>query len=144
MRCIADANVLLPLLTEGHAHRDPANGWWEACGDSDVGLSLPVRMALLRLLSNSRVMGSGTLRPSQAWGAVQCLIDDRVSLRVQPRELAQPRQALQNRHRIDHRGRGWCERDWLLGHRIDPCSRAAAMPRRMCAGRQKRRRSVAS
>lgn len=81
MRCIADANVLLPLLTEGHAHREPANRWWEACGDGDVGLSLPVRMALLRLLTNSRVMGSGTLRPSQAWAAVQCLIDDpRVSV----------------------------------------------------------------
>lgn len=46
-----------------------------------MGLSLPVRMALLRLLSNHRVMGSGMLRPSQAWGAVRCgavqrLIDD--------------------------------------------------------------------
>lgn len=76
MRCIADANVLLPLLTEGHAHRDPANTWWEASDDAEVGLSLPVRMGLLRLLTNVRVMGSGTLRPSQAWSAVQRLIDD--------------------------------------------------------------------
>ncbi|HMO45629.1 MAG TPA: PIN domain-containing protein [Rubrivivax sp.] len=76
MRCIADANVLLPLLTEGHAHRAPAVGWWDGCDDGDVGLSLPVRMALLRLLSNSRVMGSSVLRPAQAWNAVQSLIDD--------------------------------------------------------------------
>ena len=76
MHCIADANVLLPLLTEGHAHRAPASGWWEACDDGDVGLSLPVRMALLRLLTNDRVMGSGALRPAQAWSAVQRLIDD--------------------------------------------------------------------
>lgn len=76
MRCIADANVLLPLLTEGHAHQAPAADWWDVCGDSDVGLSLPVRMALLRLLTNSRVMGSSTLRPVQAWNAVQALIDD--------------------------------------------------------------------
>ena len=81
MRCIADANVLLPLLTEGHAHRDPAIAWWESCEDGDVGLSLLVRMALLKLLTNSRVMGSGTLRPSQAWDAVQYLIDDpRISM----------------------------------------------------------------
>ena len=81
MQCVADANVLLPLLTEGHAHAEPASQWWDACGDGNVGLSLPVRMALLRLLTNSRVMGSGVLRPSQAWGAVQSLIDDpRVSL----------------------------------------------------------------
>ena len=76
MRCIADANVLLPLLTEGHAHQVPAASWWQACEDGDVGLSLPVRMALLRLLSNSRVMGSSVLRPVQAWGTVQGLIDD--------------------------------------------------------------------
>ncbi len=76
MRCIADANVLLPVLAEGHAHQAPATAWWEAREDSDVGLSLPVRMALLRLLSNSRVMGTSVLRPAQAWNVVQSLIDD--------------------------------------------------------------------
>lgn len=67
MRYIANANVLLPVLTEGHAHRGPALDWWESCEDGDVGLCLLVRMALLRLLTNVRVMGSGTLRPEQAW-----------------------------------------------------------------------------
>lgn len=76
MQCVADANVLLPLLTDGHAHYEPARLWWEGCDDGDVALSMPVRMALLRLLTNSRVMGSGTLLPSQAWNAVQALIDD--------------------------------------------------------------------
>jgi uncharacterized protein len=76
VRCIADANVLLPVLADGHAHQLPASAWWEACDDGDVGLSLPVRMALLRLLSNGRVMGTSVLRPAQAWGAVQSLIDD--------------------------------------------------------------------
>lgn len=61
MRCIADANVLLPILTEGHAHRDPATGWWEACDDDDVGMSLPVRMALLRLRSHAALV-RGDLR----------------------------------------------------------------------------------
>jgi toxin-antitoxin system PIN domain toxin len=76
VRCIADAIVLLPVVVEGHAHQAPAAGWWDACNGGDVGLTLPVRMALLRLLSNSRVMGSSVLRPAQAWGAVQSLIDD--------------------------------------------------------------------
>lgn len=76
MRCIADANVLLPLLTEGHAHQAPAADWWNSCDDSRVGLSLPVRMALLRPLSNTRVMGSSVLRPAAAWNVVQRLIDD--------------------------------------------------------------------
>jgi toxin-antitoxin system PIN domain toxin len=76
VRCVADANVLLPVLTDGHAHRVQAVDWWETCEDGDVGLSLPVRMALLRLLSNTRVMGSSVLRPAAAWNAVQILIDD--------------------------------------------------------------------
>lgn len=76
MRCIVDANVLLPVLAEGHSHQAPATAWWEACEDGDVGLSLPVRMALLRLLTNGRVMGSSVLRPAQAWSVVQSLIDD--------------------------------------------------------------------
>ena len=81
MRCIADANVLLPILTEGHAHHEPAAAWWQGCADADVGLCLPVRMAILRLLTNARVMGPGILRPAQAWSAVQELIDDpRVTL----------------------------------------------------------------
>lgn len=76
MRCIADANVLLPLITEGHAHQAPAANWWDSCDNGDVGVSLPVRMALLRLLSNTKVMGSSVLRPAAAWTAVQSLIDD--------------------------------------------------------------------
>jgi hypothetical protein len=35
--------------------------WWERCDDDDVGLCLPVHMAMLRLLTNVRVMGTGTL-----------------------------------------------------------------------------------
>lgn len=79
MRFIADANVLLPLLTEGHAHRLPAVDWWESCEDGDVGLCLPVRMALLRLLTNVRVMGSSILLPEQAWDVLCQLTEDPAS-----------------------------------------------------------------
>jgi toxin-antitoxin system PIN domain toxin len=48
----------------------------EACDDTSVGLSLPVRMALLRLLCNARVMGRSVLLPALAWKTVQSLIDD--------------------------------------------------------------------
>jgi len=81
VRHIADANVLLPVLTDGHAHRIPALAWWDACADTDVGLCLPVRMALLRLLTSVRVMGSSTLSPDRAWEVVDQLIGDpRISL----------------------------------------------------------------
>jgi toxin-antitoxin system PIN domain toxin len=81
VRYIADANVLLPVLTEGHAHRAPAVAWWDGCDDTEVGLCLPVHMALLRLLTNVRVMGSSILSPERAWGVVDHLIDDpRISI----------------------------------------------------------------
>jgi len=73
MRFIADANVLLPLLLTNHPHRRVALGWWEGCRDGEVGFCLPVRMAVLRLLSNPRVMGSSVQRPEAAWAAVEAL-----------------------------------------------------------------------
>ena len=76
MRCIADANVLLPVIANGHVHRQPALVWWEGCKDDDVGFCMPVRMALLRLLTNVRVMGAGLLRPVEAWDVIERLARD--------------------------------------------------------------------
>src|ERR1700742_1786768 len=73
MRFIADANVLLPLLIQDHPQHGRASLWWEQCGDGEVGLCLPVRMALLRLLSNRQVMGSGVQKPEAAWAAIEVL-----------------------------------------------------------------------
>src|SRR5438128_12488437 len=58
--------------------------WWDACDDGDVGFCLPVRMAILRLLTNVRIMGSGTLRPPQAWDVVGQLINDPRILLIEP------------------------------------------------------------
>lgn len=76
MRCIADVNVLLPVLADGHSHRAATVKWWDVCGDGDVGLCLPVTMALLRLLSNRRVMGNSLLIPEEAWNVVAQLAND--------------------------------------------------------------------
>lgn len=76
MQCIADANVLFPLIYEDHAQHFAARQWWETRGDSEIGLCLPVRMALLRLLSNRKVVGHNVLRPERAWQHVQALSDD--------------------------------------------------------------------
>ena len=76
MRSIADASVLLPLLSSDHPHHAAAFAWWDECRDGEVGLCLPVRMAILRLLSNSRVMGSSVLRPEAAWAAVEAIAAD--------------------------------------------------------------------
>lgn len=76
LQCIADVNVLLPILVENHSHRPAALHWWEALEDGAAGLSLPVHMALLRLLCNRRVMGTSVQAPEAAWNIVQRLRAD--------------------------------------------------------------------
>ena len=75
MRCIADANALLPLLSADHPHHSTALAWWNEQGDGEEGLCLPVRMSLLRLLSNPKAMGTGVQRPEAAWSAVEALAE---------------------------------------------------------------------
>jgi toxin-antitoxin system PIN domain toxin len=89
MKCIVDANVVLPLLLDGHPHRGAAEIWWNEQADENVLFTLPVRMAVLRLLSNTRVMGSGVLPPAQAWQALADLLSDirSVSVDEQPAGL---------------------------------------------------------
>ena len=91
MRCIADAKVLLPLLSADHPHREPAMAWWNEQGDGEVGLCLPVKMSLLRLLSNRKVMGDSVQRPEAAWSAVEALAEQPcvVTIDVAPPSHAQ-------------------------------------------------------
>lgn len=83
MRFIVDANVLLPLLSSDHPHHAPARAWWDDCGEGAVGLCLPVRMVLLRLLSNPRVMGSSVQAPAAAWNLVEALAAQPAMVAVQ-------------------------------------------------------------
>lgn len=76
MRCIADVNVLLPLLCEGHPFQAPAYEWFDGRDADSVGWCLPVRLAILRHLSNERIMGSGVLRPEESLDAWDQLARD--------------------------------------------------------------------
>lgn len=76
MLCIADVNVLLPILSSDHPHHRVAAAWWDEREAGEIGMCLPVRMALLRLLSNRHVMGSSVQRPEAAWAAVEALVSD--------------------------------------------------------------------
>lgn len=70
MKCIVDVNVLLPILCEGHPFQRSAYAWFDGREAGSVGWCLPVRLAILRHLSNDRIMGSGVLRPEdslEAW-----------------------------------------------------------------------------
>lgn len=76
MPSLVDANVILPLLLDGHPHRAVASAWWDKQPDESVIFTLPVRMAVLRLLSNTHVMGTGVLAPEDAWQALAELTSD--------------------------------------------------------------------
>lgn len=76
MTCIADANVLFPLLVGGHVAHDAAQKWWDAQPDNSVGLCLLVRLAVLRLLTNRVAMNDAPIVPADALKAWQQLAAD--------------------------------------------------------------------
>jgi toxin-antitoxin system PIN domain toxin len=74
MTCIADANVLFPLLVQGHAAHQIARRWWEEQPDGTVGICLLTRLAVLRLLTNKIAMNGMPVTPDevvQAWRQLQ-------------------------------------------------------------------------
>jgi toxin-antitoxin system PIN domain toxin len=76
MTCIADANVLFPLLVQGHAAHRVARRWWEEQQDGTVGTCLLTRLAVLRLLTNKIAMNGMPVTPDEAVQAWQQLQND--------------------------------------------------------------------
>jgi toxin-antitoxin system PIN domain toxin len=83
MTCIADANVLFPLLVEGHAAHGTATEWWQNQPDGAVGTCLLTRLAVLRLLSNRVAMNGNPVKPKEALSAWQQLADDPRSVHIE-------------------------------------------------------------
>lgn len=74
MKCIADVNVLLPLLCAGHIAEKSAYLWFESRDTESIGWCLPIRLAILRHLSNRHIMGKSVLDPEQAldvWAQIE-------------------------------------------------------------------------
>jgi uncharacterized protein len=76
MTCIADANVLFPLLVDRHVAYEAARRWWEKRSDDSVGLCLLTRMTVLRLLTNRVAMNGAPTTPELALTAWQALAAD--------------------------------------------------------------------
>jgi toxin-antitoxin system PIN domain toxin len=76
MTCIADTNVLFPLLVDRHVAHETARRWWEKRSDDSVGLCLLTRMAVLRLLTNRVAMNGAPTTPEVALNAWQVLAAD--------------------------------------------------------------------
>jgi toxin-antitoxin system PIN domain toxin len=69
MRWLADVNVVFPLLVEAHAHHSAAWAWWEEATDGSVVWCLPVRLGVLRLLTNAAAMAGEPVLPEAALAA---------------------------------------------------------------------------
>lgn len=82
MTCIADANVLFPLLVQGHVAHQVANDWWNEQPDGSVGACLLTRLAVLRLLTNRVAMNANPVKPTEALKAWQQLAADPRSVHI--------------------------------------------------------------
>jgi toxin-antitoxin system PIN domain toxin len=83
MTCIADANVLFPLLVQGHAAHDTVRRWWEEQPDGSVGTCLVTRLAVLRLLTNRIAMNGMPVTPDDALQAWRQLQNDPRSFQIE-------------------------------------------------------------
>jgi toxin-antitoxin system PIN domain toxin len=70
MSTLVDVNVVFALLVERHVHHVIAWKWWKKRDEASVGLCLPVRLGVLRLLTNARAMEGvpvSALEALEAW-----------------------------------------------------------------------------
>ena len=71
---LVDANVWLAVAFSGHVHHAPAKTWFEGQNDATCAFCRVTQMALLRHLTNSKIMGlskPGTaVSPSAIWAGI--------------------------------------------------------------------------
>lgn len=85
MPALCDVNILLALCYEGHVHHPHALNWFAQQDDLDVVLCRQVQLGLLRLLSNSAVMGEDVCTLDQAWSVYDLMVSDaRFEFRAEP------------------------------------------------------------
>jgi toxin-antitoxin system PIN domain toxin len=75
-RCLADVNVLLPLLVRHHEHHKLALRWFDGLAPGEAVLCRFVQLALVRLLGNRTIMGKYAVSASAAWDLIAELIED--------------------------------------------------------------------
>lgn len=68
MADLLDASVWLPLSAAGHAHHDAAVAYWTEESAGEVVFCRVTMLALLRHLTNPRIMGPDVQTGAQAWG----------------------------------------------------------------------------
>jgi toxin-antitoxin system PIN domain toxin len=73
---LADANVWVAVCADGHTHHAQAREWFNAQPDSTCGMCRLTQMALLRHLTNAKIMGVNVQSQAQAWRSYDLLVND--------------------------------------------------------------------
>lgn len=81
MSALVDVNVVLPLLMPQHRAHAAAREWLSGQSIRQVYWAWPTQLGVLRLLSQPKVMGAGTLAPERALQVWNELTD---ATRLQP------------------------------------------------------------
>jgi toxin-antitoxin system PIN domain toxin len=74
--CLADVNVLLPLLVRHHEHHELVLRWFDGLTAGEAVLCRFVQLALVRLLGNRTVMREYVISASAAWDLIAELLED--------------------------------------------------------------------
>lgn len=82
---LPDANIWLAIAVDGHSHHDVAENWFNAQLEQTCALCRITQMALLRHLTNSKIMGENVQSQIEAWRAYDVLLkDSRVVFLAEP------------------------------------------------------------
>ena len=73
---LLDVNVWLALTARPHPRHLPASVWFDQQADASCAFCWMTQLALLRLLTNARVMGPDVETQVGAWGHVDTLRSD--------------------------------------------------------------------
>jgi toxin-antitoxin system PIN domain toxin len=71
MRDLLDASVWLPLSAPDHVHHPRARRYWDDEAADELAFCRVTALALLRHLTNSRILGEAALDGDAAWRALQ-------------------------------------------------------------------------
>lgn len=85
---LLDANVWLALAFSDHVHHARAKAWFDGIGDESCAFCRITQMALLRHLTNPKIMGAAVQTQQQAWASYEALAaDPRVLFLMEPLDL---------------------------------------------------------
>jgi toxin-antitoxin system PIN domain toxin len=86
-----DLNVWVAIAFNGHPHSQTAWNWMRQVPDEDkVVFTRYTQIGLLRLLTNSAVMGDQTLKLGEAWDIYDRILEDpRVEFYPEPRGVSE-------------------------------------------------------